>query len=224
MKKSVFSVLSIMAVVAVTLFSVSCGDSKDEENAGADATDVNVPDTTKINHEGFAPTTNIRYIDADSVIRGYEYARQEMAKLDQKSLELQQYQNSLGAQIQKKANEIQQKANNNGYLTQQSYEADMQELQALNQSAETNYGKRAQAFSIEMAQVQETILRAIENYVIKYNQDKHYDAILLKSAGVYFNPELDITDEIIKGLNATLGTSSVKDSADKEAAPAAESK
>ena len=29
-----------------------------------------------------------------------------------------------------------------------------------------------------------------------------YDMILYKAAGVYFNPELDITDEVIKGLNA----------------------
>lgn len=204
MKKSFYSVLAMMALAAGTILAASCGDSKDTENSAENA-GAQTPDTTKVEHEGFAPTTNIHYIDSDSIIRAYEYAKKEMSRLDQQSLELQQYQNSLGAQIQKKANEIQQKGQNNGYLSQQSYEADMNELQTMQQNAEANYGRRAQAFSIEMAKVQETIIKAIENYVIKYNKEKKYDAILLKSAGVYFNPALDITDEIIKGLNAELG-------------------
>ena len=35
-----------------------------------------------------------------------------------------------------------------------------------------------------------------------YNSTRGYDAILLKQAGLYFNPALDITDEIVKGLNS----------------------
>ena len=37
--------------------------------------------------------------------------------------------------------------------------------------------------------------------VTDYNKIKGYDAILFKSAGAYFNPALDITDEVVKGLN-----------------------
>ena len=212
MKKSVFSVLCASALIAAMTFSAtSCGGSE-SDNSKDNASNIQVVDTAKIDHDGFTPTTNIRYIDSDSIIHAYDYAKQELAKLDQKSLELQQYQNTLAAQIQKKANEIQQKANNNTYLTQASYEADMAELQKLQQNAETSYAKKAQDFSIEMAKVQETIIKAIENYVIKYNQDKKYDAILLKTAGVYFNPELDITQEIIKGLNGqTTSTTSEND-------------
>lgn len=202
MKKSFLSVLTMITMVITPLLITACGDDKDkgENNGGAD--NILTPDTTKIDHDGFKPTTNIRYIDIDSVGRGYEYAKQELKNLEQKSLELQQYQNSLAAQIQKKANEIQTKVNNNGYLSQQSYEADMRELQTMQQNAENNYGKRAENLSMEMAKFQETVTKAIENYVIKYNKDKKYDAILIKQAGVYFNPELDITDDIIKGLNS----------------------
>lgn len=202
MKKSVFSVLTLFAAVATISFvTPSCGGSEGEKSSN-ETTQAAVPDTSKVEHDGFEPTTNIRFIDLDSVIAGYEYAKQEMSKLESKSLELQQYQNSLAAQVQKKANEIKQKTDNNIYLSQQSYESDMQEYQKMVQNADANYGKRAQSLSIEMAQVQETIMKAVENYVSRYNQDKKYDAILFRNAGIYFNPRLDITDEIIKGLNA----------------------
>ena len=43
---------------------------------------------------------------------------------------------------------------------------------------------------------------SIEAFIKEYNKTRGYDAILYKAVGVYFNPALDITDEVIKGLNA----------------------
>ena len=53
-----------------------------------------------------------------------------------------------------------------------------------------------------MIQQQMQLTDSIESFIKEYNAKKHYDAILYKAAGVYFNPDLDITDEVIKGLNA----------------------
>ena len=43
---------------------------------------------------------------------------------------------------------------------------------------------------------------SIDSYIKDYNAKHGYDAILFKNAGVYFNPALDITNEVIEGLNA----------------------
>lgn len=214
MKKSVFSVLALVAVMAVSLSFVSCGGSDDKKD-GSEGAGVQTPDTSKVDHDSFAATTNIRFVDMDSILRGYDYSRQESEKLDQKSLELQQYQNALASQIQKKANEIQTKYNNNGYMSQQSMDADQKEYNTMLQSADANYGKRAQALNDEMLRTQQTIYKAIENYIIKYNKDKHYDAILFHNAGIYFNPALDITDEIIKGLNSELKAATATEKAEE---------
>lgn len=206
MKNSVLSVLSTLTIFAFTAFAtVSCSNSDSkEDNKDAESSSINAPDTTKIEHEGFAPTTNIRYVDIDSIAAAYEYAKQEMEKFNQKSLELQQYHNALAAQIQKKQNDIDQKKNNNGYFSNESYQADLLELQNLAQNAEINLTKRAQTLDTELNEFRNTLLIAIENYIIKYNKDKKYDAILNKASGIYFNPEMDLTDEIIKGMNAEL--------------------
>ena len=43
---------------------------------------------------------------------------------------------------------------------------------------------------------------SIMSYIKEYNESHHYDAIFMKAATLYINPDLDITDEIIEGLNA----------------------
>lgn len=54
---------------------------------------------------------------------------------------------------------------------------------------------------MELAQQQQQLNDSIQAFIKEYNKTKGYDAILFKAAGVYFNPALDITDEVIKGLN-----------------------
>ena len=43
---------------------------------------------------------------------------------------------------------------------------------------------------------------SINNFIAEYVKTHSYDAILYHAAGVYFNPALDITDEVVEGLNA----------------------
>lgn len=40
------------------------------------------------------------------------------------------------------------------------------------------------------------------NYIEEYNKTRGYDAILMKAATLYISPDLDITDEVLEGLNA----------------------
>ena len=43
---------------------------------------------------------------------------------------------------------------------------------------------------------------SINSFINDYNAKHGYDAILLRSSGLYFNPALDITSEVVAGLNA----------------------
>ena len=92
--------------------------------------------------------------------------------------------------------------NNNGYLSQASYEEDMKNLNKKQSDAENYIASLQREAQQEMVQQQMQLTDSIESFIKQYNADKKYDAILYKAAGVYFNPDLDITDEVIKGLNA----------------------
>lgn len=183
-------------MAALTMGMGACGNG---DKAAGDDSLKNV--TGKQQGEAYETNINIRYVDMDSLMAHYEYAQDQQVVLQQIELELQQYQNQLGRNLQTKQASIQQKLQSNGYLSEASYKADMEELQKLDQAAQSQYGQRAQTAMQRAAEINKAVTDAIQDYVIEYNKDKKYDAILHKEVGLYFNPALDITGELLTGLN-----------------------
>lgn len=196
MKQLVFAVALLLAGTTVTTITSCSGDG------AADKTD-SIKKEVKGEQKGesFEVKTNIRYVDFDSVMANYEYAKEQGKVLEQIATQLQQYQNSLGNRLAKKQNEIQQKMQSNAYTSEEQYKKDMADLQSLDQSSSAQYAKRAEADQARVNEIQKNVKDAIDEFVIEFNKEKQYDAILDKSAGLYFNPALDITGEIVNGLN-----------------------
>lgn len=188
MKKLALSAKVMMLMMAFV--AASCANN---EKATSAAT---VDDTTA------KTAVNIRYIDADSIAAHYNLAKDFNEAQLRSISKIDNAQRSRGAELQKLANSIQQKMNNNGYLSQASYEEDMKNLNKKQSDAENYIASLQREAQQEMVQQQMQLTDSIESFIKQYNADKKYDAILYKAAGVYFNPDLDITDEVIKGLNA----------------------
>lgn len=174
----------------VLAFAASCSSSDKPADAAAPVAE---PHETAI---------NIRYVVLDSIYKHYTLAQITTTEAQTMAMQLQSYQNQLASQLQNQANTIQQKAQNNGYLSQASYEADMKQLNNNQTAFQNQYAQREAKASQEMALKQQALLDSINNFIIVFNKDRKYDAILFKDAGLYFNPALDITDEVIEGLNA----------------------
>ncbi|MBR5118101.1 MAG: OmpH family outer membrane protein [Muribaculaceae bacterium] len=142
----------------------------------------------------------IRYIDEDTVIKNYNLAKdfQEMAtRLEN---EYDQAGRRLSDQITNFENNMKQKYQNNQY-TETSYNADMQKLQQMQQNAQNELAKLQESSANQMEQSQKQLNDSIDNFLKDYAAKNHYDVILKKGAGFYMNPNLDITDEVIKELN-----------------------
>ena len=201
MKKLLIAASSLLIATccAITACSDSTGNAPAE--AGAAATDSTAR-TAIAPGEAFAPTTNIRYIDLDSVLANYTLA-QELSKASQKMmLDYQNLERQKGNELQRMGNQIQQKVNSSGYLTQESYQADVNSFNQKQNEAQTFLAGQQNKISAYMAQQQARLNDSIQAFVRDYNASRHYDAILFKEAGVYFNPSLNITDEVVAGLNA----------------------
>lgn len=192
-------VIAVAALIAAGSLMASCSNGGDNTKDSADSTKKEVKGEQK--GESFEASTNIRYVDFDSVMANYDYAKEQGKVLEQIAAQLQQYQNTLGNRLAQKQNEIQQKMQSNAYTSEAQYKQDMAELQSMDQSSSAQYAKRTEADQARVNEIQKNVKDAIDEYVIEYNKDKKYDAILDKSAGLYFNPALDITGEIVKGLN-----------------------
>ena len=105
------------------------------------------------------------------------------------------------SELQKLGNQIQQKINNNGYLSQESFQSDQETFNKKQAEAQNYLASLQREAEQEMIQQQIQLTDSIEAFIKDYNRKKGYDAILYKAAGVYFNPALDITNEVIDGLN-----------------------
>ncbi len=200
------------AAVAMTLASCSGSEEKKEQANGQDVTA-----TVKVEGEKFAPTTNIRYYNMDSVMANYDLVKTYNETNLRATRELENAMQSRQGELQRLANNIQQKVQSNGYLSEASYNADMQDLNRKQQQAESYLGGLQARAQQEALRQQAEFLDSINNFLVYYNQDKHYDAILIYSPGQYFNPALDITADVISGLNARYKNTAKVDDKKEEA-------
>ncbi|MDE6157570.1 MAG: OmpH family outer membrane protein [Muribaculaceae bacterium] len=195
MKKLSFTVKSFLSL-AVVVAAASCSDKSAKTEAE--------PTASTDTEAAPAVVTNIRYIDADSVMREYKLAQQLLEEQQREVNRLQQWHESKQRELQNMANNIGQKQQNNIYLSQASMDADVQSFQKKGQEAENYLNTQQQRLAQADLAIRARLSDSINNFVRDYNATRGYDAILLREAGVYFNPALDITAEIIEGLNARL--------------------
>ncbi|WP_297073207.1 OmpH family outer membrane protein [uncultured Duncaniella sp.] len=188
---------STLLLSLFALTATSCGGSTSSDSAaGAPAQAATADGATT------SSSLNIRYIDSDSLMTHYNLAKDFQEASMRAVSKIESARQAKANEIQKFAAAIEQKGRSNGYLTEASYNADMQKLQKMQQDAESYLANLSRNTENELGQQQLQLNDSIENYIKIYNASKGYDAILFKAAGIYFNPSLDITRDIIDGLNA----------------------
>lgn len=203
MKKLSYILLAMLAFVAV-----SCGGGSADKSGGADSTAVG---GAKLG-DAFETSINIRYVSMDTIYAHYRLAQQVDSAINADLLKAQKQTSQYENQINSMRSKIEQNVQQNSYLTQQSYEKDVQDFQNMGNSL----SQKVQQIEIQTrnraASLTNVVNDSIRNFIADYNKDKKYDAILYYSPAVgmgsalYFNPQLDITNEIVNGLNARYGS------------------
>ena len=175
-------------LLAATVAFVSCGSANKEEKVIAN------PEATA--------ALNIRYIDLDSINANYNLVK-DFNEINLRALnKLESAQRTKQQELQKRATEIENKARNNGYISQSTYEADLQRFQQQQREAEVYLGRLQEQAQQDAYDQSVALQDSLNNFIAEYIKTHPYDAILYKAAGAYFNPELDITKEVVEGLNA----------------------
>lgn len=192
MKRNVF--LTLTLILGVLFSFSSCGGEKKAETAAAPA--------VKTEKKAEAALPNYRYVDLDTLLAKYnlakDYNEEIMRMQNSMEQEVKKHENS----IQHLASQMQNKMQNNSYLTQESYEADQKKLNSMQANAQKSVGAMQQNFASKAEKAQKTVNDSIEAFIADYNRTHGYDAIFFKAAALHFNPALDITQEIVEGLNA----------------------
>lgn len=192
--KKLFSIKSLL-VLSIGILTFSCGKHEtSQETANAKISGM----IARV--DSLLP--NYRYVDLDSILSNYNLAKdynEEMLRMQSNmQTEVKRHENSL----QSLATTMQNKIQNNGYLSEASYQADQQQLADMQNKAQRAVASLQNNFETTALIAQKTVNDSIEAFIQEYNMKKGYDAIFFKAATLYVNPALDITNEVIEGLNA----------------------
>lgn len=192
MKRNLYSVFALALALTIGGNLASCGGSKDEK----------APAAKKVAVADSAALPNYRYVDIDTLLTKYILAKdynEEMIRMQENlESETKRHQTS----IQSLASQIQNKVQNNSYLSQESFDTDQQKLASMQSNAERSVGMMQQKYAEAAAKAQQAVNDSVTAFIEEYNNKHGYDAIFNKAAALHFNPALDITDEIVEGLNA----------------------
>ena len=199
MKKIKFTAKMLLAALAFV--AASCNDKAAQAPVAA----------ANASEGAVATLTNIRYIDLDSLLSAYTLA-QEIAQSNQKlALQYQQQERQKQNELERLGSDIERKRQNSVYMTQESFQSDVDNFNRKQNEAASFLGKQQERIQNEMMIRQRRLNDSINNYIKEYNATRGYDAILLREAGLFFKPELNITAEIIEGLNARYTPAPVED-------------
>ena len=190
-----------MLLAALAFVAASCNDKAAQAPVAA----------ANASEGAVATLTNIRYIDMDSLLSAYTLA-QEIAQSNQKlALQYQQQERQKQNELERLGSDIERKRQNSVYMTQESFQSDVDNFNRKQNEAASFLGKQQERIQNEMMIRQRRLNDSINNYIKEYNATRGYDAILLREAGLFFKPELNITAEIIEGLNARYTPAPVED-------------
>ena len=180
---------------AILAIAVSCNQNQAAAPAGTAAKD------------SVAVAGSIVYFNMDKVMEGYDMANDLNSVFETKTSGIQAEIDRRGKKLEKDAADFQNKVDK-GLLTQSVAQAQYQKLQEQQQSYQQYVVTKQQEMAEEQQVMMNQIANAIAEYVTEYNETRGY-AMILASAGsilstpvVTADPKLDITEDLLAGLNA----------------------
>lgn len=193
MKRHYTPLAVALALVASAGMMTGCGDKNADTKAPA-------AKTSSAAKAGSLP--NYRYVDLDTILSKYNLAKDYNEEIMRMESSMQATARSHESRLQNQAAQMQNKMNNNGYLTKESYDLDQRNLANMQNEAQKKLATMQATYQQQAMQAQKTVNDSITAFINDYNKKHGYDAILFKGATLYINPDLDITNEVIEGLNA----------------------
>lgn len=190
-----FKNITKLALIAAALTISMAACNQQEKSNNNNKKDVKVEPAKAGQH------LEIRYIDEDSVLKNYNLAKDFEEMTTRLQNEFDQAQKKYTDQLGNFQNSVNQKMQNNQYASENAYKADVQKYQQMEQNAQNEMAKLQQNSANQMQQSQKQLNDSIHNFLEDYAKKNNYDMILFKSATGYINPSLEVTDEVIEGLN-----------------------
>ena len=185
MKKNIFFALAIAATM------VSCNNAApkmDEQPTVGEAS---------------ASGMKIAYVEVDSLMTQYNFAKDYTVTLEKKSNNARNTLTQKGNALQAAVNNFQQKLNNNGFQSREQAESVQAAIQRQQADLQQLQARLENELASETAKFNEALRDSLQNFLTAYNKDKKFDLILSKAGDniLFASKQYDITQDVINGLN-----------------------
>jgi outer membrane protein len=196
-------------IVIYTAFALAIGilfylqlNSKSEETSGPESA-LGRSFPKLVTDTSLLKSTKIAYINIDSLNEKYEYIKDKSKEIRSKQAAIEGSLNSMYSTFQQEVSDFQQ-AVQAGIRPEAELKKEEARLQQ-KQMEIANKEKQLQVLSEEVAATQADMLKNVSKFIESYNNNK-FDYILAYtksniSSVLYANPSLEITNEIVNGLN-----------------------
>lgn len=199
---TILSVISLVGVIVLFILHFRGGPGNSMMPAGKNGAGV---------------ATRIAYVDIDTFEAHFEYLKTKREAFQKKQIAMESELQRSAQQLQNAAAAFQKKAQAGG-MTQAEGDAEQRRLGQMQQSLET----RQQALQQQLVKEQDVfnadLKKRLDKFLEDYNKNKTYDYILSYSASspfLYVNKSLDITADVIRGMNDRNRADNTTDSTSK---------
>ncbi len=191
----------LLALVAFLFFQtdIVLTDADEEENP-----EELVQDTDTLQENSMPPigsNSRIVYVNAERLNEEYAFISEKYEELEKEQMRIENQIDRKMRAAEERYRELESQAPT---MTPSQLEQAQVELQGLQQDIAQFQEKAATDFRIKEADAQEAFFNNIRSFLKEFNSDGRYDYILTYQVGgqiLLTNDSLEITDEVIVGLN-----------------------
>jgi outer membrane protein len=192
--KNASMILSALAFIGVlVLFGLHFSGSKSTMTAGGKSASSSSSGPFKI-----------AYVDIDTFESNYEYLKTKREEFNKRQLAMQNELERSAQQYQNNVEAFQRKAQS-GNISQSEGEATQKQLLQMQQSLRLREQALTDQLLKEKDDFNQNLHDQLDSFLADYNKNKTYDYILsyskVGSQILFANRDLDITNDVIKGMN-----------------------
>ncbi|MES2704262.1 MAG: OmpH family outer membrane protein [Bacteroidota bacterium] len=187
--------LSLICFIALSTLFFSCNEKGSSKSSSVVTSSAPLP----------AGASKLAYVNIDSFEASYLPMKERQEDFKKRQLQMDNELQRSYQQMQNDAAEVQKKAQANT-LTQAEYETAQKRLMQMQQSFETRKQSMTDQLMKERDDFNKELKAQLDAFFEEYNKTRHYDFIYYYSPSassiLYANKQLDITQDVIDGMNA----------------------
>ena len=202
-KKNLFKTMAVAA--CATLAMSACNDSNKMDEKPAAAQTV------------AADGIKIAFVEVDSIITQCNFCKDYSKILEKRGNYIQSALATQEKNLEAAARNFQHKAQNNGFSSQSEFESQQAAIQRQQEQYVATRDRLAAELQSKTEKFNKALHDSIEHFIAKYNKDKKFSLILTKQGDniLYGDKALDVTAEVIAGLNKAYKSKPVEETKKK---------